>query len=1082
MGDPGCGVSPSMETRPTDLSLEDLLDHQDWLRRLSRHLVGESGADDLVQETWLAALRARSSSPSSRPRAWLATVARNTAINVGRGDRRRRRRESACAPGDDVPSTEELVSATSIQREIVRQVHRLDEPYRTTVLLRYFRGMRSREIAAHQGVAVGTVDSRLRRAIALLRGRMDESSGGREVWTMALAPLGRGSAKTGTVVAGGILMKGKWTLVAMALVLVGVVGGIWRSGDLPVAPREASKPSTVAAEAVDPDPRRDDARVGERTAVAGRSVEPVAPIRFESPPVTGRVVDVRGNPIRGAKVELRTDWHDPAAVVVRTDVEGRFSATPRSLGDVMVVADADPYVGHARLDVRPGADLEIVLMPGVKLTCRVVDATTRRAVAGAEVSLDHDRMYHATRSYLANAEGVVTLTSPRNVHDLRVTATGYHGWSTSPLSADLLGGEVEVALLPDRSRHAFVRVVDEHGEPIDDVRFLGQPASPEDGAFRVSLDAQGETRVAAPGFVEMTLRLDDGVATSPTDPRSVMLSRPVRVEGAVVDADGVGVPGVLVDARYDADREMRPVGGSVVRTFTGEGGRFQLEALLGGRPSSIAFYAPGCRVSSIELVPEGDVHRLDAVTIPSSRLRTVSGVVTDERGAPVDRAMVTVLGSGRMTRTDVDGRFDLPGRARTTLHVVADGFAPLTRSLDRRRSSTEDIRAVVELVLRRGATIAGVVLAEGGAPIPGAIVRAHLVETPGQHERSAWAHMRGELIIAQAGPDSRFRLDDLMEGVYRLSASYGDLLATDANGLADPIRASTGDVDVRLVVRRQRALIGRVVSAADARVLPRFSVSVSAGQDASATGTSYVNSNGTFCRLLGDHAYDLVVAAEGHAPQHLAELRLEPGEQREQTFLLEPAIDVVGRLLDTTGRPMPGVHLELHPVEEVLPLGAPHATCDADGRFALEAATGRYRVFAHVPAREGNSRYASGFALPVTPAIIELDGRAKRPRVDLVASSAMDAELVLSASVPPEIDEPRISLQPVADSRWLVTQGRSLDADTVAFSRLAAGEYELSATGRIGGSRVELRVEPSRVEVAESRTASVAISVSPSDE
>ena len=56
---------------------KELLEHAGWLQALARRLVRDPGAaDDLVQETWVAALggsRAR----GETTRAWLATVLRN---------------------------------------------------------------------------------------------------------------------------------------------------------------------------------------------------------------------------------------------------------------------------------------------------------------------------------------------------------------------------------------------------------------------------------------------------------------------------------------------------------------------------------------------------------------------------------------------------------------------------------------------------------------------------------------------------------------------------------------------------------------------------------------------------------------------------------------------------------------------------------------------------------------------------------------------------------------------------------------------------------------------------------------------
>jgi ABC-type antimicrobial peptide transport system permease subunit len=47
----------TVDTLGTAASLVELLRHGAWVRRLARSLTGRSDADDLVQETWLAALK-----------------------------------------------------------------------------------------------------------------------------------------------------------------------------------------------------------------------------------------------------------------------------------------------------------------------------------------------------------------------------------------------------------------------------------------------------------------------------------------------------------------------------------------------------------------------------------------------------------------------------------------------------------------------------------------------------------------------------------------------------------------------------------------------------------------------------------------------------------------------------------------------------------------------------------------------------------------------------------------------------------------------------------------------------------------
>ncbi len=65
-------------TQSHSIDPELLLEHSSWASRLARSLVGESAAEDLVQETWLAALR--HPPKTNRPlKPWLRTVLGNLA-------------------------------------------------------------------------------------------------------------------------------------------------------------------------------------------------------------------------------------------------------------------------------------------------------------------------------------------------------------------------------------------------------------------------------------------------------------------------------------------------------------------------------------------------------------------------------------------------------------------------------------------------------------------------------------------------------------------------------------------------------------------------------------------------------------------------------------------------------------------------------------------------------------------------------------------------------------------------------------------------------------------------------------------
>src|SRR5256885_11828889 len=98
------------------LTAEEILSHSAWLHRLAARLVNPSDADDVVQDTWIAAMR---SPPSGEVRPWLGQVARNLARNRGRTAGRWRTRAERIRAADDVPlpTAEELATYHETQRD-----------------------------------------------------------------------------------------------------------------------------------------------------------------------------------------------------------------------------------------------------------------------------------------------------------------------------------------------------------------------------------------------------------------------------------------------------------------------------------------------------------------------------------------------------------------------------------------------------------------------------------------------------------------------------------------------------------------------------------------------------------------------------------------------------------------------------------------------------------------------------------------------------------------------------------------------------------------------------------------------------
>lgn len=171
-----------------------MLEHATWMRKLAIELVRDPGtADDLVQETWLAFLRARPD--EGRPlRPWLSRVVRNAAALRLRRGAGRVARESEVAASELLPSAHQLVERAEQQQRLSETVLELDEPYRTIILLRYYEGLTPQQIATAQSVPAATVRSQVHRGLAKLRERLDrEHDGDRRAWVVMLQPLWQSS-------------------------------------------------------------------------------------------------------------------------------------------------------------------------------------------------------------------------------------------------------------------------------------------------------------------------------------------------------------------------------------------------------------------------------------------------------------------------------------------------------------------------------------------------------------------------------------------------------------------------------------------------------------------------------------------------------------------------------------------------------------------------------------------------------------------------------------------------------------------------------------------------------------------------
>ncbi len=139
----------------------------------------EAEAQDVAQEAFVRAYRALGRFDVRQPfRPWLLRIVTNVAMNSRRSTRRRgemsQRYERDYEPQSGSPSPE-VTALAKEQAQLVWEAMGALRPQEQTLLyLRYFLGASEEETATAIGRPVGTVKSRLHRALRRLRGIIEE--------------------------------------------------------------------------------------------------------------------------------------------------------------------------------------------------------------------------------------------------------------------------------------------------------------------------------------------------------------------------------------------------------------------------------------------------------------------------------------------------------------------------------------------------------------------------------------------------------------------------------------------------------------------------------------------------------------------------------------------------------------------------------------------------------------------------------------------------------------------------------------------------------------------------------------------
>jgi len=797
-----------MKASPS-IDLDELLEHASWARQLAQSLVGESAADDLLQETWLAALR---NTPSGdRPlRPWLATVLSNLARKRARGQGRRREREQIGSRPEALPSAATLTERAESQRLLIDALLELDPEMRQLVLLRFFEGHSASQIARLQGVPATTVRSRLERGLAQLRGILDGRQGGdRESWSLALLPLLRIKTPAATLgmkaAATLFLMKSISAPVAVLVVITSCVLGFLVMGPFRSAPDEATPTAAPSELALTPNLSSEDEsalpelplEVGSANSRRAQNAEPApseptaeATIAFTPWPAKGVDMELilapSGAPASGAVVRHLVGGMGVGGprYVVQSLILGRDELSPLDTkGAAVYQADA---LGHVRLPDIAGESLVV---------CELGDARAYTTLGGS-LDLGPRLELHEPRS--------ITL----RVEDKAGTPAEGLRLELSDLPGGMLGRQ-----MPTDPRGELV---------LHNTDLLLALARQAGGAsIETTLDVTAKLMFMEPLQVQVDL------ADPPSE--TVRFVLPVRglVEVSVVNQAGQSLADAGLPIRFDvtfqgqsASGAAWPKGGELATlrgTPIGAVVRAALSKFTEAKPlAPVTGTVPANGVLELTLVVDSNpparvTARLLAETgEPLANLEALAAIRQEKKGG-------TGSASTRIT-TDAEGRFELPldtsleGRGGANMSTVF--FFSLTTPEGQKLCGQEFTRpGVLEPLIDLGDVICGPIpmLAAGrvvdplGNPIAGILVHVEELpkSMPGMAKAAPWGKRVANQQSSPTDEEGHFEIVGITK--------KRDLqLGIQTQGLNVPKRPTftTGARDLEMVVSKLGSLMG----------------------------------------------------------------------------------------------------------------------------------------------------------------------------------------------------------------------------------------------------------------------------------
>ncbi len=654
-----------------------------------------------------------------------------------------------------------------------------------------------------------------------------------------------------------------------------------------------------------------------------------------------------GAPVAQAEVVLRRQAFFVPTETVTTDAQGRFSFRdflpdgPRVM--VLPMQEGRRQAIPRPLVLGPGDSMQDCSIPLLQCgTARItVHTDLETPLANASVQLQHSELEAGTREQLSE-KGLAELHLLPGDWNIRSMNSPF-GWHRVEEAFAVTAGETTEHHMTIPGFHSCrVTATTAEGTPLAGADLMPLPSN---GRIPpVTTDEQGRARViwyqregstSRPSTIGLCHPAHNLVAAAPIPGNGADLTvaaRPgVTVAGRITNPDGSPAPDVSVSVKADLDGCAWT--GLNQPSTTGADGTFAIKALppdaeIRLRVAEVGGFGPAALI--VPPQASGAVKTLDSHQLIAAD-QSVSGVVRDEKGAPMVGFNVTATGEGQPVRrravVDETGDFTVTGLCpgAVTLHASANTRGHRSKSVETEAGATDIVfefpaLPIIDVVARdsEAKPVEGVKLRVAGY----AAGRAEPTDAEGR-TRVSWNPRHGSrpksLSILATHTEAR---------LFGVADSASDATAVQVT-MTPTIEVDGTFTDVA----------GNPIQ----HVVLRYLLRPTSGGTETAVGSAYPRSrrDGTFSikRLPRNIRVSFSVDSKRYERRKWEHTFTDADAE---TFTFPPIAlrradqKVTGTVVDAEGVPVAGVRVS------VSGDGQPYstATSDADGRFAFEGLCG----------------------------------------------------------------------------------------------------------------------------------------------